>query len=143
MVDTGPRYDTTGAVPPRTGPSNSFADLLADLVRELTGLVRSEGRLMRAEIADAARTMAGGAEMIAAGAVFLLVALIVLVQALVIALAEYLGPGWSATLVGAALGLLGGLLILRGQKTVKSARLVPERTLEQTSRDVRLAKEQI
>jgi uncharacterized membrane protein len=98
---------------------------------------------MRAEIAEAGKTIAGGAEMMAAGAVLLLVAMIVLVEALVIALARHVGAGWASTIIGAGLGLLGALLILRGQKSVRSARLIPERTLEQTSRDVRLAKEQI
>ena len=121
----------------------SFGDLLSDLIRELTGLVRSEGRLARAEIAGAARIVAGGIEMMAAGAVLLLVAMIILLQALVIALAHYVGPGWASTIIGAAFGLLGALLILRGQKSVRSAQLIPERTLEQTSRDLRLAKEQI
>ena len=121
----------------------SFGDLLSDLIRELTGLVSSEGRLARAEIAGAARIVAGGTEMMAAGAVLLLVAMIVLLQALVIALAQYVGPGWASTIIGAGFGLLGALLILRGQKSVRSAQLIPERTLEQTSRDLRLAKEQI
>lgn len=127
----------------RPGPAATLADLLSDLIREVTGLMRSEGRLARTEIAEAARTIAGGTELMAAGAVLLAVAMIVLVQALIIALAPYVGPGWAATVVGAALGLLGAVLILRGQKAVRSARLIPERALEQTSRDVRLAKEQI
>jgi hypothetical protein len=139
--DTGPKQ--TREAGPRPGSAASFGDLLSDLIRELTGLVSSEGRLARAEIAGAARIVAGGTEMMAAGAVLLLVAMIVLLQALVIALAQYVGPGWASTIIGAAFGLLGALLILRGQKSVRSAHLIPERTLEQTSRDLRLAKEQI
>jgi hypothetical protein len=143
MAEPGKPAEPTQDPGLRPGSAASFADLLSDLIRELTGLVRSEGRLMRAEIAEAGKTIAGGAEMMAAGAVLLLVAMIVLVEALVIALARHVGAGWASTIIGAGLGLLGALLILRGQKSVRSARLIPERTLEQTSRDVRLAKEQI
>jgi protein-S-isoprenylcysteine O-methyltransferase Ste14 len=141
MSDPDMKGPTPGTARPATAAS--FGDLLSDLVREVTGLVRSEGRLVRAEIAEAGRTIASGAEMIAAGAVLLLVALIVLAQAVVIVLAQYVGPGWAATIVGAVLGLLGAILIMRGQSNIKAAKLVPERTLEQTSRDVRLAKEQV
>lgn len=124
-------------------PERSFADLLGDLVRDVTGLVRSEGRLVRAEIAEAGRSMAAGAERIAAGAILLLVALIVLVQALVMLLALWVGPAWASLAVGMALAAIGGLLIVRGRKAIAVARLVPGRTIEQTSRDARLAREQI
>jgi hypothetical protein len=100
----------------QTGRARTVPDLLSDLIREVTGLVRSEGRLARSEIAEAARTIAGGTELMAAGAVLPAVAMIVLVRALIIALARYVGPGWAATAAAAALGLLGTLLILRGQK---------------------------
>ncbi len=121
----------------------SIADLLGDLIRDLSGLVRTEGKLVRAELMEAGKTMAVGAEMIAAGGILLLVALLVLVQALVVLLAHWVGPAWAATIVGAVLALIGAMLILRGKKSMSAANLVPERTIEQTSRDARLAREQI
>ncbi|MEH6773659.1 MAG: phage holin family protein [Cereibacter changlensis] len=131
--------------PERETPNGgrSIADLLGDLVRDLTGLVRTEGKLVRAEMMEAGKTMAVGAEMIAAGAILLLVALLVLVQALVVILAHWVGPAWAAVIVGVVLGLIGAMLILRGKKGLSAANLVPERTIEQTSRDARLAREQI
>lgn len=124
-------------------PAPGLAELLADLVRDLTGLVRSEGRLMRAELVEAGRNVASGIEMMAAGALALVVALIVLVQAVVIFVATLVGPGWAAVIVGAVIGLFGALLILKGRQTMNAANLMPERTLEQTGRDIQLAKEQI
>ena len=123
--------------------AKSIPELLGDLVRDVGELVRSEGRLMRAEVSEAGRQMATGVEMIGAGAVILLVALLVLVQALVIALAEYMGPAWASLLVGGALAVLGAVLVTRGRKDLSATNLVPERTIEQTSRDARLAREQI
>ncbi|MGP3695927.1 phage holin family protein [Rhodobacter sp. NSM] len=121
----------------------SFADLLSDLVKDVTGLVRSESRLVRAEIAEAGRSFAVGAELIAAGAILLLVALFVLVQALVVLIAHWVGPAWAALIVGVCLAAIGGILIGRGRRDMSAANLVPERTIEQTSRDVRLAREQM
>lgn len=131
--------------PPSPGATQAggIGGLLTDLVRDVTGIVRGEGKLIRTEIAQAIKGMAAGAEMMAAGAIFLLVAAIVLVQALIIALATWVGPAWASVIVGAALGIIGALLIASGRKALSVAELMPERTLQQTSRDVRLAKEQL
>ena len=98
---------------------------------------------MRAEIVEAGQQVARGLELMAGGALFLVVALLVLVQAGVIALAMHVGPLWAAIIVGVGLALIGLILILVGRNRVRAARLVPQRTLEQTSRDIRLAKEQM
>lgn len=129
--------------PNATQETRSIPGLLADLVRDVSELFRKEGMLVRAELAEAGQKMATGAEMIAAGGVLLLVALLVLVQALVIALAEVVGPGWAALIVGGALAAVGALLVHRGKRDLSAASLVPDRTIEQTSRDMRLAREQI
>lgn len=136
MSDQGLRQSSTSG-------TASFTELLGDLFRDLTGLVRSEGRLMRAELVEAGKSVAVGVEMMAAGAVALLVALIVLAQALVIFLSDLVGAGWAAVIVGAVLGLIGALLIVKARHNMSAAKLMPERTLEQTSRDIQLAKEQI
>lgn len=123
------------------GAARTIPELLGDLVREVSDLVRGEIRLARSEITDAGRKMATGVETMGAGALLLLVALIVLAQALVLGLAEYMEPALAALVVGGGLGLIGAVLVLIGRRAVSSVRLTPERTLEQTSRDVRLAKE--
>ena len=138
MTDGGPTRAGTSAGGQVPG---GFADLLGDLVRDLAGLVKSEGRLIRSELTEAGRTIAVGVEMMVAGAILLLVSLIVLAQALVIGLAELVGPGWAATIVAALLGAIGALLVVRGRKAMAVTNLLPERTIEQTGRDIRLAKE--
>jgi hypothetical protein len=136
--------DPRGAGPAAgAGASRSIPELIGDLVRDIGELVRSEGRLMRAELREAGERMAAGAEMIGAGAVILLVALLVLVQAVVIALAEWVGPGFAALIVGGVLAILGAVLIALGRKDLSASSLVPERTIEQTSRDARLAREKL
>ncbi len=124
------------------GPK-SLAELIGDLVRDLNGLVRSEGRLVRAELREAGREMVSGLQLLGAGAVLMAVAMLVLMQAAVVALAEYVGPMWASLIVGAVLAVIGLSLIAAGRKNLKTSNLVPERTIEQTSRDVRLAKEQL
>jgi hypothetical protein len=140
---SGPAFGASGSASAPGPVSRTIPELLTDLVRDLGELFRKEGRLVRAEISEAVGRLTTGIEMLGAGAVLLLVALFVLVQALVIALAELVGAGWSSLIVGGLLAAIGIFLILRGRKDLSASSLMPERAIEQTSRDVRLAKEQI
>ncbi|CAN5717964.1 phage holin family protein [soil metagenome] len=127
--------------PPRHGARQdlrSIPELMGDLVQDLTGLFKSEGRLIRAEITEAGQKLAHGGELIAVGAVLLLVALLVLVQALVIWLSEFVGPGLAALIVGGALALIGVILALAGRSKLSSASLTPDRTINQIQQDIRL-----
>ena len=131
---------------PREGrmpETRSIPELLGDLIRDMNGLVVTEGRLLRTELADAGAKVAAGAEMMVGGAVLVMVGLLVLVQALVIALADWLGPGLASLVVGGVLLVLGLVIALRGRGAFKAASLTPDRTVEQTRRDVRLIKEQL
>ena len=123
--------------------SRGIADLLGDLIRDMNGLIVTEGRLLRAEIGNAGRSVAAGAEMMAGGAVLIMVSFLVLAQALVIALAVWIGPGFASLVVGGALFLLGLIFVMRGRAAFKATSLAPEKTIEQTLRDVRLVKEQL
>lgn len=131
---------------PREGrmpETRSIPELLGDLIRDMNGLVVTEGRLLRTELADAGAKVAAGAEMMVGGAVLAMVGLLVLVQALVIALADWLGAGLASLVVGGVLLVLGLVIALRGRGAFKAATLTPDRTVEQTRRDVRLIKEQL
>lgn len=127
----------------RSDSSKSIPDLLSTLIDDVTGLFRSEGRLIRAELTEAGRQMATGVELMGAGAILLLVALLVLVQALVIALAALVGAGWASLIVGGVLAILGAIMVARARSDLKTASLMPHRTMEQTSRDAQMAREQI
>lgn len=123
--------------------NKTIPELLSELVHDINGLFRSEVRLVRTEISEAGGQIATGLEMMGAGAVLLLVALLVLVQALVIALAELVGAGWASLIVGGVLAVLGAIMIARARSNLKTDNLMPQRTMEQTSHDARLAKEQV
>lgn len=126
-----------------TPENRTIPELLADLIRNLNGLVLTEGRLLRAEMIEAGRSVGAGLEIIAVGGVLMMVALLVLVQALVIALATWMGGGWASLLVGGLLVVIGIALILRGRAELRSASVSAERTMEQVRRDVQLAREQL
>jgi hypothetical protein len=123
---------------PRTVPQ-----LLSDLVREVTTLFRKEGQLIRAELSEKVSQLQMGAGSAAAGAICLLVALNVLAGALVIALANLIGAGWAALVVGLVLAIIGALLLRKGASDLSPAKLAPERTAHQVTQDAYLVKEQV
>ena len=122
--------------------SRSITDIFADLVRQVTGLIRNESQLARAEISEKIDSLSGAAVMIGAGAILVLPALVILLQALVAALVE---RGWNsapaALLVGIATLALGSILCLVGLRRLKAVSLVPKKTIKQLQQDVAVATE--
>lgn len=133
--DAGPRDSAT--------PAPSVTALLEELIRDLTELVRSEGRLAKAEMLDTLRNTLWGLALVAGAAALWLLAGVVLIQAVVVALAELVGPGWASLIVGVALLAIGFAVFAAGRRSLGRATLLPDRTIEQISRDGRLAQEQI
>ena len=125
---------------PTTDP-RSVPQLLSDLARELTTLFRKESQLIRAELSEKASQLVIGLGEAAAGAICLLVALNVLAGALVIALANLIGAGWAALVVGILLAAIGAFLIKRGASNM--SHLTPERTVHQVTQDANLVKEHV
>lgn len=121
----------------------SVPQLLGDLTREVTTLVRKEVQLIRAEFSEKVTQLEVGAGSVAAGAICLLVALNVLAGALVIALTEFMGAGWAALLVGVVLAVLGAVLVKKGASNLSPSELVPERTAHQVSQDATMLREQV
>ena len=120
----------------------SIPDILLNLVRQLSGLIKSEGQLARAEISEKIDKLIGAAIMIGAGAVVLLPALVILLQAAVFALSD---AGWSpaaASLIVAVVVLaIGGALCAIGLSRLKHVSLVPKKTIRQIEQDVAVATE--
>jgi hypothetical protein len=125
------------------GDPRSVPQLLADLTREVTGLVRKEVQLVRAELSEKATQLQVGAGSAVAGAICLLVALNVLAGALVIALSEFMGAGWAALLVGVVLAAIGAVLVRKGASDLSPSHLAPERTAHQVTQDATMLREQV
>lgn len=120
----------------------SAGNLLTEAMANVSGLVRSEVDLARAEISENVTKAGVAVGLIAGAAVIALVALNVLAAALVAALTEAgLDAGWSALIVGAALGVLAFVLINKGVNDLKLSSLAPTRTVKNVQRDAAAVKE--
>lgn len=122
----------------------SVAQLITDVVGQVTTLVQTEVRLARTEIGEKIAQVAAGAGMLAGAAVVMLVALIMTAQAIASWLMRAgLAPHWAETLVAVVLLAVGGGLLMKGLADLKASNLTPDRTLNQLRRDATVAKEQI
>lgn len=124
--------------------NRSLPELFGNLVDQLSTLFRKEVQLARAEVGEKMGQATGSVAYLAIGGVLLLAALIILLEALV-AFVAYLGVPvpWARLIVGVAVALVGYGLLRSGMSGLKTSNLVPNRTVEQLSRDAAVAKEQM
>ena len=109
----------------------SLGELLGDLTREITTLVRQEMALAKAEMTQKAAKVGKDVAFLAAGGAVAYAGLLALIAALILGI-TYLGvPAWaSALLVGLVVTGVGGLLVWRGITALKSEDLAPRQTME-------------
>lgn len=115
--------------------SQSAIGLLRRLTDELSTLLRQELALATAEISRSLRVLLGGAASVAMGGAVLYAGLLAMLAAAILGLATVLQP-WLATLViGAAVAIIGAVLVLAGVRSLDPATLKPSRTADSLRRD--------
>jgi uncharacterized membrane protein YqjE len=125
-------------------PEHPLSSLLTAIVNEITHLFQTEFRLARAEVSENINRVSYAGMMIGAGAVLILPGLVVLLLAIVRWLVVAGMPQeWGLTLVGVVVLAIGAGLAIAGVNAVRSASLVPERTLHQVQADFSVAKGEV
>jgi hypothetical protein len=121
--------------------SESTAELVKDLSREVSDLVRQEIALARAEMMEKGRKAGRGAGMLS-GAAVLGLAAVGGSMATLILLLDLVMPAWLAALiVTAAYAAVAAVLGLRGKGEISEVGPpTPERTVESVKEDVQWAK---
>lgn len=128
--------------------TKSLGDLLGDLSRDLTTLVRQEIALAKAELGSKVSQLSNGliSAGIGAGVLFAagLVLLYAVVYSVMVLFARMEWPVWLAPwLVGALVALIGYILLQKGISAVKAQSLTPERTAESVRKDAEVVKEHL
>ncbi|HEX6143308.1 MAG TPA: phage holin family protein [Geminicoccaceae bacterium] len=123
--------------------NRSLSQLIVDLQRESSTLVRDEVALVRAEINEKVSQALNGVISLLAGALVAFSALIIVL----IAIAEFLitleMAGWLAYLiVGAVVLIIGVIMLMKGKSNLQPANLAPRRTAEELRRDREMVREQ-
>jgi uncharacterized membrane protein YqjE len=125
----------------RSGEDRPLGELVQDLSRQTSTLIRQEMRLAQAELAEKGRHAGKGAGMFGGAGVMGFLALAALTAALIMAIDKAV-PNWAAALIVAAVyAAIAGVLALQGRNKVKEATPpVPEQAVESVKEDVQWAK---
>ncbi|MEK6322281.1 MAG: phage holin family protein [Acidobacteriota bacterium] len=127
--------------PEATLPRESFGELLSQLANNSAALVRDEIELARQEMSEKVSVLRSGILIVAVGSLIGLVAILTLTAAAVIGLAQYVGPGYAALIIGGTLALIGGITALAGLGQIKRTSLKPTQTIETLEEDKEWLKE--
>ena len=119
----------------------STAELVKDLTREVSQLVRQEMALAKAEMTEKGKRAGVGAGMLSGAAVLALAAVGGSMTSLILLL-DWVMPSWlAAIIVTVAYGIGAALLGLRGKERLSEATPpAPERTIESVKEDIEWAK---
>jgi hypothetical protein len=122
--------------------TQGIGDLLGDLGRQVSTLVRREIDLARVEVTSSIGRAGRGAAMAGAGGVLLYAGLLTLLAAAVLGLMEIGMDGWLAALVvGLVVLVIGGVVSATGVKQVQATNLAPTQTAETIQENVEFVKE--
>jgi len=128
----------------RTEQDKPLGELVQDLSRQTSTLIRQEMRLAQAELTEKGRHAGKGAGMFGGAGVVALYGVGALVAAAVLGLATVLEPWIAATAIGLALLLVAGILALSGKKELDEAGPPkPEQAIESVQRDIDTVKARV
>jgi membrane protein len=114
-----------------------LGELVQDLSRQTSTLIRQEMRLAQAELTEKGRHATRGAGMFGGAGLVALYGVGGLIAAAILGLATVLEPWIAAAAVGAGLLLIAGILALTGKKELEEATPPkPEQAIESVQRDV-------
>jgi uncharacterized membrane protein YqjE len=121
----------------------SLSSLIKQLADQVAHLFSTELDLAKAEVKESAAKAKAGAISLGAGAIVLLVGLIGLLASAILGLSQYMEPWQAALVVGAAVSVIGLIMVFAGKKKLEPAAFTPHRTSDQLREDGRLAKRAI
>ena len=127
--------------PEASMPRESFGELLGQLANNSAALVRDEIELAKQEMSEKVGVLRSGVLIVAIGSIISLVAILTLTAAAVIGLANIVGPGYAALIIGGTLGIIGGITAFIGLGQIKRTSLKPEQTIETLEEDKEWLKE--
>lgn len=108
--------------------NTSLGDLLGEVTRDLSTLMRQEVELAKAELKESASKAGRGGGMLAGAGVAGHFVLLFLSIALWVALGELMGLGWSAVVVAVLWGAIAAVLASVGRKELKAVKGMPQTT---------------
>lgn len=119
----------------------SFGELFGELANDSSALVRDEFQLAKQEISEKIVSFRAAAILIVTGAAIGSLAMMTLAASAVIGLAHYVGPGYSALIIGGVLLIIAAVVVSTGLKRVNQINFKPEQTITTLQEDKEWLKE--
>jgi len=113
----------------------SIAELIAELSREMTTLVRQELQLAKAEMSQKASRVGKNVGFLVVGGVVAYTGLLAIIAAVIIVLGIVIPLWLSALVVGAVIALVGLILVIKGANTLRQEDPAPQETMETLKED--------
>ncbi|MDF2491767.1 MAG: hypothetical protein K0R60_670 [Microbacterium sp.] len=110
----------------RQAASSSLGELLGEVTRDLSTLMRQEIALAKAELKESASHAAKGAGMLGGAGYAGLMAIFFLSMALWWGLGFLVGLVWSAIIVAIIWGIIAAILFVNGRKQMKTVEGAPQ-----------------
>lgn len=110
----------------RQAEANSVGELLAEVSRDISTLMRQEVDLAKAELKESASRAGKGAGMFGGAGVAGFLALAFVSVAVWWALGYLMGNAWSAVIVAAIWGIVAAILAFIGKREIESISGMPE-----------------
>jgi hypothetical protein len=132
-METSTRFRAEGDRP--------LGELVQDLSRQTSTLIRQEMRLAQAELTEKGRHAGKGAGMFGGAGLVALYGVGALIAAAILGLATVIEPWIAAAAIGAGLLLIAGILAVTGRKELDEAGPPkPEQAIESVQQDVETVK---
>jgi hypothetical protein len=122
MTDQPTPYETPSE---QKAETTSLGDLLGEVSRDLSALMRQEVELAKAELRQSASRAGKGAGLLGSAGYGALMALLFLSIAAWWALGYLIGNGWSGLVVAGAWAIVAAILFVVGRKSMKEVRGIP------------------
>ncbi|MET0976647.1 MAG: phage holin family protein [Leifsonia sp.] len=106
--------------------TTSLGDLLSEVTRDISTLMRQEVALAKAELQESAKRAGKGAGMLSGGGVAGLLALLFLSIAAWWGLGYLIGNAWSGLVIAVVWGIVAAILLISGRKAIASVEGVPQ-----------------
>ena len=106
--------------------TEGLGQLLSEVSRDLSTLIRQEVELAKAEVTDSAKKAGKGAGFLGGAAVAGYFALLFLSICVWWALGRLIGNAWSALIIAVVYGIVAAILALRGRAKLQQIEGVPQ-----------------
>jgi uncharacterized membrane protein YqjE len=121
----------------------SVGELVGQLVDETRTLIRQEVQLAKTELSEKASEITNAAIFLAAGGLVAFIGVLGLVAAAIIGLGQVVAMWLSALIIGAAILIIGGVLLMVGMGRIRDATKPPEQTIRSLKEDKEFVQREI